>query len=164
MAIYNIIVIGGIGYFLGAFLEAGDANLGNLLRCIGIVMSATCAVLIIMVPKLLTVQSIHLFIFNEVYKAHKMLEDDSETGKKSSDIASSQAMMQSTLRPKSQANSSVEEVSSSRTSKVVPLQQVELADMQAPNLESIEDLPAMAAGNKYQVTLSSDEINEMKMT
>jgi hypothetical protein len=147
IAIYNITIIGGIGYFLGTFLEAGDANLGDLLRCIGVVMSATCAVLVIMIPKLLTVPRIHLFVFNEVYKAHKMLEDDSETGKKSSDLASSvnsQVLLSVHEKPRSAVSSGMYSVSedqvSSSSSKEGTIYPIELANMQAAPLESIDEL------------------------
>ena len=52
IAIYNICVVGGIGYFLSVYLSASNVDIGNLLRALGIMLSSTVAVLIIMVPKL----------------------------------------------------------------------------------------------------------------
>ena len=51
VAIYNIGIIGGIGYFLGALLGSNNATVGVTLRCIGISVSASSAALLIMLPK-----------------------------------------------------------------------------------------------------------------
>lgn len=88
IAIYNIAIIGGIGYFLGIFLSTPgqDVAIADLLRSIGISCSASTAALVVMVPKFLEVDEFAQ-IFFKTKKAHgdgskpgKKIEDDSSSG------------------------------------------------------------------------------------
>jgi len=52
VAIYNIACIGGICYLLGDFLKKTDVKIGVFLQCLGMFITATVAVVVIMAFKL----------------------------------------------------------------------------------------------------------------
>jgi hypothetical protein len=58
MGVYNIVVCGGVAYFLAGFVGSSTAFVGVILRSIGISLSATLAVALIMTPKLLVIEGI----------------------------------------------------------------------------------------------------------
>ena len=58
IAIYNILVLGGISYFLSIFIGASNASAAVLLRCLGIFASSTAAVAVIVTPKLLVIEGL----------------------------------------------------------------------------------------------------------
>ncbi len=53
IAIYNMAMLGGIGYFLGNYLGESNIAVGTLLRVLGISTSSAIAVSVVMVPKLI---------------------------------------------------------------------------------------------------------------
>jgi hypothetical protein len=77
VAVYNITLIGGLGYFLGNYEISIDVGIGTVLRFVGIALSGMVAVLIIMVPKLVTIMNIEFLkrMFGELLKRRS--SDDS---------------------------------------------------------------------------------------
>ena len=53
MAIYNILVVGGIAYFLGSFLGDKNTNIRVILFCTGIFISSCTALACIVLPRVL---------------------------------------------------------------------------------------------------------------
>lgn len=85
VAVYNIGLVGGIGYFLGASLSVTEPIQGTLLRCLGISISSTVPAIMIMVPKLLEVDEVYQWVGNllksaRVYVSIDSGEKDSSSG------------------------------------------------------------------------------------
>jgi len=74
-AIYNIVFIGGLCYFLGDYLKQSNVQIGVLLQCLGMFISASIAVIVIMLFK----------IFNASKQAGKI---DDESNRSSSNVSS----------------------------------------------------------------------------
>jgi hypothetical protein len=53
IAIYNIVIIGGVAYFLGAFVASTNISAGIALEITGLFLCPNISVIVIMVPKLL---------------------------------------------------------------------------------------------------------------
>jgi hypothetical protein len=53
IAIYNIVIIGGVAYFLGAFVSSTNVSAGIALEITGLFLCPNISVIVIMVPKLL---------------------------------------------------------------------------------------------------------------
>ncbi len=67
IGIYNIAVIGGIAYFLSIYIGSTNAGAGIILRCVGICLSATLAVAVIIVPKLLAIGGVVNLLTGDVH-------------------------------------------------------------------------------------------------
>lgn len=79
VAIYNIAVIGGLCYFLGDFLKTTSVEIGVFLQCLGMFVSATLAVVVIMAFKLLTAMA----------SSSKVASDDTSRDSRQSSMDSS---------------------------------------------------------------------------
>ena len=74
IAVYNITVLGGATYFLGAFIGETNAAAGVALHCFGIFISSTVAVAVIVTPKILAINGVTKI---PLYATGKSVDDHS---------------------------------------------------------------------------------------